>query len=414
MICKQLTEKVVMGWPLSIIWGNTLEEWVILPSNDFPGIVGEEQEWYLLQTLNSVARRLLEIQMTPPHGDPTLKSAHEPILVVTKPGVAETFKTVIDKMTHGTNFKLTNLLLAENANITQEDPNTIIDEPENQRNIHLVSYNSLPSRATESSNGRLSYCLWSAGICDESHLYKTRNCVGRGTATIARSGIKYYPTTTPRFHSLYDWYYQVIWLFSGAPEDSEVETVMEKHGADALYSAVKCLLHAICTEDEDSQHNAAHRMIQIANPWMIRRWSESKLANGKPLIRIPKNNAHLVDLELTENEQAILNTLVERYTTRGASGTWRVRRWRLACVSLVLGDSDGWNDVPGQWYNEWPPDTEVGCPILRWLRESFLTMLVKEPAEYSEPDQDEASDVALLHEADSLKSTLPRVPPPPP
>jgi hypothetical protein len=72
MICKQLTEKVVMGWPLSIIWGNTLEEWVILPSNDFPGIVGEEQEWYLLQTLNSVARRLLEIQMTPPHGDPTL------------------------------------------------------------------------------------------------------------------------------------------------------------------------------------------------------------------------------------------------------------------------------------------------------------------------------------------------------
>jgi len=28
MICKLLTEKVVMGLPLSILWGNTLDEWV--------------------------------------------------------------------------------------------------------------------------------------------------------------------------------------------------------------------------------------------------------------------------------------------------------------------------------------------------------------------------------------------------
>jgi len=42
MLCKLLTEIVVMGLPLSILWGNTLEEWVILAHNDFPGIVGEE------------------------------------------------------------------------------------------------------------------------------------------------------------------------------------------------------------------------------------------------------------------------------------------------------------------------------------------------------------------------------------
>jgi len=41
MLCKLVTEKVVMGLPLSILWGNTLEEWVILADNDFPGIVGE-------------------------------------------------------------------------------------------------------------------------------------------------------------------------------------------------------------------------------------------------------------------------------------------------------------------------------------------------------------------------------------
>jgi len=48
IICKLLTEKVVMGLALSILWGNTLEEWVILAANNFPGIVGEEREWYLL------------------------------------------------------------------------------------------------------------------------------------------------------------------------------------------------------------------------------------------------------------------------------------------------------------------------------------------------------------------------------
>ena len=32
-------------------------------------------------------------------------------------------------------------------------------------------------------------------------------------------------------------------------------------------------------------------------PWMIRWWSQSTLANGKPLVWIPKENAHLIDLE---------------------------------------------------------------------------------------------------------------------
>jgi hypothetical protein len=83
-------------------------------------------------------------------------------------------------------------------------------------------------------------------------------------------------------------------------------------------------MHAVWTEDQDAPQDAAHQMIQIAKPWTIRRWSESKLANGKPLGQIQKENAHLVDLEWTEEEQAELKTLVERYTSRGASGAWRV------------------------------------------------------------------------------------------
>jgi len=108
MHCKLVTEKFVIGLQLSIVWGNTLGEWVIFVNNDFPGIVSEDREWYLLQRLNSVPRRLLEIQSTPPHWDPALTSALEPILVVTMPGVAESFKCVIDKLTHGTNIERVN------------------------------------------------------------------------------------------------------------------------------------------------------------------------------------------------------------------------------------------------------------------------------------------------------------------
>jgi SNF2 family DNA or RNA helicase len=302
MLCKLLTEKVVMGPPLSILWGNTLEEWVILAHNSFPGIVGEEQEWYPLQRSNSVPCRLLEIQTPPPHGHPALVSALKPILVVTMPGVAETFNTVIDEMTHGTDFKLVNLLHAKNASLTHEDLNTSIDEPENWWNMHLVSYDTLSSRAKPSSNGQLSYCAWSFGIFDESHQYKTKNSVGWQIAMNAKIGFILQVTATPGFHSLYYWCYQTMWLCSGVSEDPEDETVMDQHGADALYSAVKCLMHAVWTGDEKPQPDVAHRMILIAKPWTITRWSESKLANGKPLVQIRKENTHLVDLEWTEDE----------------------------------------------------------------------------------------------------------------
>ena len=136
-----------------------------------------------------------------------------------------------------------------------------------------------------------------------------------------------------------------MWLFSGAPEDPENDTVMEKHGAEATYSAEKSLMHAIQTKDEEAQQNAVHWMIQIAKPWTIRRWSEYKLANGKQLVWIRKEIAHLIDLEWTEEKQAHLMTLVERYTLQGASGAWRVHTWRLIYFWLVLGDTEDRKNV---------------------------------------------------------------------
>jgi len=205
-------------------------------------------------------------------------------------------------------------------------------------------------------------------------------------------------TPTPRFHSLHDWCFQTMWLFSGAPEDPEDDTVMEKHGAEALYSAVKSLMHAIRTIDDEDQQDVPHRMIQIAKRWTIRQWSESKLTNAKRHVRIPKEKAHLIDLKWTEEEQAHLKTLVVRYTLRGASGAWTVHLWQLACFLLVLGDTEDHNDVSGQWDDESAPDIWVESPIFRWLNETSLPMLVKEPAEYPEPDQDDTSRETLLPE----------------
>jgi len=120
---------------------------------------------------------------------------------------------------------------------------------------------------------------------------------------------------------------------------------------------------------------------------------------------------HSVDLDWTEKEQAKPKTLMERYTSQGASGAWREHRWRLACVSLVLGDTEDRNDVSGQWYNEWPFNTGVDSPIFRWLTDTFLPILFNAAAEYPKSDEDEASNEALLHEPESHSRTLPHSPP---
>jgi hypothetical protein len=129
-LCKLVTEIFVNGLPLFILWGITIEEWVILAHNHIPSIVGEEREWYPLQKLNSVPHRMLGIQLTLPQGHRALISALKPILVVTMPGEAQTVKRVFDNITHQTDFKLVNVFQVENVNLTYDDLNTGIDKPE--------------------------------------------------------------------------------------------------------------------------------------------------------------------------------------------------------------------------------------------------------------------------------------------
>ena len=75
VICKLLTEQVLVGLLPSILWGNTLNKWLNMAQNNYPGIFGEEWEWYLLLRLNSVPWNLLEIQSTPSLWHSVLTSA---------------------------------------------------------------------------------------------------------------------------------------------------------------------------------------------------------------------------------------------------------------------------------------------------------------------------------------------------
>jgi hypothetical protein len=163
---------------LSILSADTFEELVILANNNFPGIVGEVWEPYPLQRLNSMPCYLLEIQITLPHGHTALISAYESIFVVTMPVVAEMFITVFDKMTHGVDFKLVNLLDPKNRNLIHKDLNTSIAEPDICWNIHLVSYDTLTSSAKPSSTGRLSQYSWCFESSEVSYQYKGKNSVG--------------------------------------------------------------------------------------------------------------------------------------------------------------------------------------------------------------------------------------------
>jgi hypothetical protein len=134
-------------------------------------------------------------------------------MLVTMPRVAEMFKTVIDGFTHGTDMKLINLLHDEYINHTHDNLNTSNDEVENQWNIYLVLYDTLISRPTPSSIGQLAYCVCNCEIFDEFHQYKTKNIVGWQIAMIVNIGFQLQATATPRFHSLYDWCYPLMWLY---------------------------------------------------------------------------------------------------------------------------------------------------------------------------------------------------------
>jgi hypothetical protein len=60
-------------------------------------------------------------------------------------------------------------------------------------------------------------------------------------------------------------------LLSDVPGQLEDNAVMEKHGAEILYSTVKHVMHDVRTEDKVSQQDVLYEIIQIAKHWTKRK-----------------------------------------------------------------------------------------------------------------------------------------------
>lgn len=107
-----------------------------------------------------------------------------------------------------------------------------------------------------------------------------------------------------------------------------------------------------------------------------------KLANGLPILLILNENANKVAVKWTEKAQVKLKTHDKKNNSEGPSESWRVHSRWIACISVVLRDTNDCNKISEDWYNEWPHHAWVNSPIFQWLRESFLPLPVKEPADY--------------------------------
>jgi hypothetical protein len=95
-----------------------------------------------------------------------------------------------------------------------------------------------------------------------------------------------------------------------------------------------------------------------------------------------KVKEYFVNLTWTMAEQQTLEQLVNQYKFQCEGGAYRVHRWRLACLSLVLGNTENKN-VTGEWIQSWSEINDFSEPqSFRWLREDFILMLVHDLAEY--------------------------------
>ncbi|KAF8544412.1 hypothetical protein BDD12DRAFT_801333 [Trichophaea hybrida] len=178
MCCKLQTEKVVFGQPLSILWGQTLDEWINQVQNDYPTVPPEERGWYPLTKKNPVPHWLLKMKTTLSYVHICLVLAHKSILIVTLPGICKTFKSVIKDMSYNTDFTIIDLLDPNHYNLTNDDMKASTDEPEQRWNINLKSNDTLMALAKPNGQRLLTKCAWSFAIFDESHQYKGRDSQG--------------------------------------------------------------------------------------------------------------------------------------------------------------------------------------------------------------------------------------------
>ena len=399
--------------PLLVFFGRTLRQWQDEVEQGFPGLSEAQRGWYPCTHPRPVPRRLLQLLLDQGEATQDVAPWH-PVLCVVLPSVRETFLAATRTITSGTRFAVRDLSGDGGWELGHTHLNFSMSHPKRMWDIHVITYNAFTQRAQRNPSGRprqLTDCTWSWGIFDESHRYKGPQSIGWRVAMKAEIGFKVQVTATPAYHSLRDWANLSRWLLA-IPHEVEVAESVSRHGPVALGKAVANVQRAVSKAlPPDEQQAAAAEMIEVARPWTIRRWTESKLESGAPLVPIPAEIVHQVPLEWTPEEQerlaGVVKRLHEQTLTDLRGVAWRVHRWQLACFSFPLeeeGDhqeGDRHEGVDYKWREEWDAANFVEGPVFRWLR-GFMGDLMTMDATIP------LLDDRQQHSSDPVRSPLPQ------
>jgi len=289
-----------------------------------------------------------------------------PCIIIVPANLVHAWERAVGSLIPHTGLQLINL--HGRRALGRDSLNYTSDNPERGESIHLISYSAY--RARYNDPARLEGCNWGIGIFDESHTAKSRTSQTFDALMKIDVPCRIQLTGTPMHHTVGDWVVQSEWLFSQVTDQNE----LDNHGPRQLDSVIARAKRGHITLEE-----AYAQIRDIAWPWTIRRWGESKDANGQPLVGIPELVQHDVRLQYTNAEANVIDEWIQ--DARG--DRWNavqtvLHEWRLACLSMDLPDNDVSSDesVDGRvtYRQDWDSDNFHGGPALRWLS-TFISRL---------------------------------------
>jgi hypothetical protein len=251
-----------------------------------------------------------------------------PSIIIVPANLVPAWERAIQALIPQTGLELINLY--SRRRLTHNELNYSSDNPKCGKAIHLISYSTYRSRY--SNPERLEGCRWGVGIFDESHTAKSRATKTFDSLMKIDVPCRIQLTGTPMHHTVGDWVVQTEWLFVQVADQDE----MDNHGPRPLDSVVAEVKHENITMEE-----AYSQIKDIVWPWTIRRWGETKDANGEPLVRIPELIQHDVRLQYTDAEA----DTIDKWIVDAKGDKWNaiqtvLHEWRLACLTMDLPDND--------------------------------------------------------------------------
>jgi len=316
-------------------------------------------------------RTVAELQVVPRIFGAYNEVYKRPCIIMVPANLIHAWDRAITSLIPHTGLQLINL--HSRRRLSQNQLNYSSDDSGSGQSIHLISYSAY--RARYDDPNRLEGCHWGIGIFDESHMAKSRTSQTFDALMKIDVPCRIQLTGTPMHHTVGDWVVQSEWLFAQVTDQNE----LNNHGPRQLGSVIVRARRGSITLEE-----AYAQIRDIVWPWTIRRWGETKDANGQPLVSIPDLVQHDVRLQYTHAESMAIN-----YWIQDAKGDrWNavqtvLHEWRLACLSMDLPDNDlsSEDSADGRvaYRQYWDRNNFCGGPAIRWLREVFIPLLCATP-----------------------------------